>query len=479
MAAAAHKAEEELQSRREHVHSIRNNTQLWSALQQQRQVRSQVIKALNEEGGKVGSTTPEEDTASHGKSITNVNWDSDDDGDVIASGVEAEGGAGGLLDALEGRASDRVQVTLQEPNFWSGMWTDTAVASAGVRSAYRAAGAPLPGAKQGAQGARDEATTMGGHYTVVRGIAAQNIVSVPNANSGMFGPPPAPMVLPGDAGAVDILGLPVSTQVRVQEGGAGGSYIASDSSDEDEEEQFDDYEQQLDEDGELLLSDGSDSDSSDSEHGVSININGHQSEEEEDAQVSALPEVPAAVPAARGGTKSGSIVEMPLHLQQQVRVTADGRIVGKAGGDGPSRRPSAAVGASGVGMPLARIRSDTDDADEGVEGGGSPDAVRSVPMHVAKRRGAGRKNRGGGCAVRAKPMRRTSLAKDSHARGLMRGGDASFRSPAAAAVLSSRGRGRRRTMLPKGGVPAGAEAAAKAKAAAAAAAAAAMPSLTE
>jgi len=98
-------------------------------------------------------------------------------------------------------------------------------------------------------------------------------------------------------------------------------------------------------------------------------------------------------------------------------------------------------------------------------------------MHGAKLREAA----DAAAAPRPLQARRGGIAKDSHARGLLRGGDGSFRSPAAAAVLSSRGRGRRRTMLPKGGAPAGAEAAAKAKAAAAAAAAAAsaMPAVSE
>jgi len=487
-AAASRKAEQELAARRTHMHSIRSNTQLWGALQQQRQVRAQVIKALNEEEGKGGAhntgSTPVATT-----DVPDINWDSDDDREITTAGVEADGGAGGLLDALEGRAADSVRITLQEPNFWSGMWTDTAVAAANVRGAYRSAGAPLPGDKPGGQGAREVAAGTGQHYTMLRGVAAQHYVSVPSANSGMYGPPPAPMVLPGDAGEVDILGLPVSAQVRLQEEGGEGGFIAADSSDDEEPEQFDDYEQQLDEDGELLQSESGDSDSSDSERGVSIDIN----EQDEavtagDAATSggaASPEEAPAddssssrVPAARSSKKSGSIIEMPMHMQQQVQVRADGTIVSPRE-DGPMRRPSAAVGSLG-GMPVPRHRSDADEMPEGMEGGEGGGPTRSVPMHVAKLRGAGGDNASDGTAsVRPAPVRRTSLAKDSHARGLLRGGDASFRSPAATGVLSSRGRGRRRTMLPKGGGQPGAEAAAKAKAAAAAAAAAAMPSLQE
>ncbi len=483
MAAAMRKAEQELESRREHVHNIRNNTQLWSALQQQRQVRAQVIKTLNEEGGEGGGRTPSADTEAASAHAA-LNWDSDDDSDLTRAKVETEGGAGGLLDAVEGRASDSVRVTLQEPSIWSGMWTDTAVAAAAVRGAYRAAGAPLPSDKGGGMGAHEETTPLGQQYTVLRGTAAQHFVSVPSANSGMYGPPPAPMVLPGDAGEVDILGLPVSAQVRLREGGAGGSYIASDSSDDDEE-QFDDYEQQLDEDGELLVSESDADDSStDSEAGgVSIDIQGGVDEAPAEGRSSASQDskAPSALqappsPAARPAVKSGSIVEMPLHLQQQVMVRADGTIMPHSSGkDGPSRRPSAAVGAGGVaGMPVPRHRSDAQDMEEGVEAGGD---ARVMPMHVAKLREAA----DAAAAPRPLQARRGSIAKDSHARGLLRGGDGSFRSPAAAAVLSSRGRGRRRTMLPKGGAPAGAEAAAKAKAAAAAAAAAAsaMPAVAE
>ena len=159
--------------------------------------------------------------------------------------VVVDGGPGVWEAAAAGKRSDKVKVTLPPPSLWSGLWTDSVPATVALRAAFREAGAALPSDSVEGGGPRDVVTEGGDVTTLVHGLPADAIVSMPTPNSGMYGPPPPPSLLPGDAGEVDILGLPTSATVRVSTA-AGGVRVHSDSSsgEEEEEEQFDDYEQQ-------------------------------------------------------------------------------------------------------------------------------------------------------------------------------------------------------------------------------------------